>query len=240
MIRGDSELTSAHQKELCAKAPPVPLFNPARPLQDPANPGRPAACNLCLSMATHSVIFPAYHTSCSLLTATPACLVSSLKRQERQIEWGKFETQRTRAEPTVSRRVAWMWWQTWPKCGKNEAEPAISAWNICTEWVKGASRNHPFKLNWLPKYFSDELGFICCSVWWSHPQLCSDPAVLQLWQFAWPEGKEDWLGCFKVTLSYWDVVCWFFLLNCGMTPSDAQWFKKQKEENASMKPQSTL
>lgn len=121
-----------------------------------------------------------------------------------------------------------MWWQTWPKCGKNEAEPAISAWNICTEWVKGASRNHPFKLNWLPKYFSDELGFICCSVWWSHPQLCSDPAVLQLWQFAWPEGKEDWLGCFKVTLSYWDVVCWFFLLNCGMTPSDAQWLKKTK------------
>lgn len=75
MIRGDSEVTAVHSKELSAKAPPdppFPPFNPARALQDPANPGRRAAHNLCLSMATRSVIFPAYRTSCSLLTATAA------------------------------------------------------------------------------------------------------------------------------------------------------------------------
>lgn len=181
-----------------------PLFNPARALQDPANPGRRAARNLCLPMATRSVIFPAYHTSCSLLTVT-AVLYHPWNDKEKQREWGKLGL-----EQNLSRSVAWLWWGSWPKCGKKEAEHAIFAWDGCAACVKGAILNRPFKLNWLPKYFSDELGFLCCSVRWSHPLLCSGPAALQLWQFAWPGGKEDWLGCFKVTLSYWDVVCWFF------------------------------
>lgn len=30
--------------------------------------------------------------------------------------------------------------------------------------------------------------------------LCSGRATPQLWQVGWPEGRKDWLGCFKVTL----------------------------------------
>lgn len=77
MIRGDSELTSVHPKELSARAPPVPplhppLFNPARAPARTLQTGRRSARNLCLSTETRAVIFPAHHTSCSLLTATAA------------------------------------------------------------------------------------------------------------------------------------------------------------------------
>lgn len=76
------------------------------------------------------------------------------------------------------------------------------------EWEDRAST--PFKLNSLPKYFSDELSPLCCSLQSSHPFLCSGRATLQLWQVGWPEGRKDWLGCFKVMLSCWDVVVCLF------------------------------
>lgn len=219
MIRGDSELTSVHPKEPCARAPPVLPFQPCQGSARPCKPWQAfgmqpvfihgnGLCNI--SSLSHQL----------LAADSYCCPVSSLKRQEKQIEWGEIKDM-ARPEGNQSGSAVWLWWGSCPKCSKNRADRKISAWDSCAAWVKGAILSCPFKLNWHPKYFSDELAFVCCSVRWSHPLLCSGPAALQLWQFAWPEGKEDWLGCFKVTLSYWDVACWFFL--CFKLRVDTMW-----------------
>lgn len=208
MIRGDSELTSVHPKELCSEAPLVPRFQPCQGSARPCKPWQ--ACGSQPVFIYGNALCNISNASHQLLTADSyRCLVSSLKRQEKQIEWGKLETQRTRAEPKWEDNVALM-----RKVAKMRQKRSRTR-NLCMRRLRSMSERTqpqppPFKLNWLPKYFSDELGFVCCSVRWSHPLLCSGPAALQLWQFAWPGGKEDWLGCFKVTLSCWDVVCWFF------------------------------
>lgn len=139
MIRGDSELTSVHPKELCSEAPLVPSFQPCQGSARPCKPWQPvfihgnALCNI--SNASHQ-----------LLTADSyRCLVSSLKRQEKQIEWGKLETQRTRAEPKWEDNVALM-----RKVAKMRQKRSRTC-NLCMRRLRSMSERtqpQPPPLNW--------------------------------------------------------------------------------------------
>lgn len=118
-----------------------PLFNPARALQDPANPGRRAAHNLFIHGNALCNISSASH---QLLAADSyRCPVSSLKRQEKQIEWGKFKARRTRAEPKWERSVALM-----RKMAKMQQKRSRTR-NLCMRRRPSMSeKNHSQSLNW--------------------------------------------------------------------------------------------
>lgn len=86
------------------------------------------------------------NASHQLLTADSyRCLVSSLKRQEKQIEWGKLETQRTRAEPKWEDNVALM-----RKVAKMRQKRSRTR-NLCMRRLRSMSERtqpQPPPLNW--------------------------------------------------------------------------------------------
>lgn len=104
MIRGDSELTSVHPKELCAKAPQVPPFQPCQGSARPCKPWQ--ACSSQPVFTHGNALCNISSVSHQLLAADSyRCLVSSLKRQGKT---ERMREMRTRAEPKQECSVALM------------------------------------------------------------------------------------------------------------------------------------